>query len=252
MLAKRIIPCLDVRNDGSVVKGVNFVNFKNAGNPIALAKKYYADGADELVFLDININENKRHYMFEVIQKVSKEIFIPFSVGGGIKNVSDMKKVLQLGADKITINKSAILNPSLISQSANIFGSQCIVLSIDAKKYGKKWKANIKGGSYETEYDVVKWAKEAERLGAGEILLTSIDRDGTKKGFDLELTKAVSQKVKIPVIASGGAGKKEDFYTAFTEGFADGALAASLFHFNILKIKKIKSFLKDRRISVRM
>lgn len=252
MLTKRIIPCLDVRNDGSVVKGVNFVNFKKIGDPIALAKKYYEEGADELVFLDINTNEDRRSYMIEVITKVAKEIYIPFTVGGGIRILDDIKNTLFAGADKVSINKVAIANPDIISQAANMFGSQAIVLSIDAKKYGDSWKAHINGGKNSTDYDAVQWAQEAVRLGAGEILLTSIDRDGTKKGFDLELTKIISQKVNVPVIASGGAGNKKDFFDAFTKGYADGALAASLFHFQDLQIADLKKYLIKLKVPIRI
>jgi cyclase len=251
MLTKRIIPCLDVRNDGFVVKGVNFVNFKKAGDPIELAKQYYKDGADELVFLDINTNENKRCYMMEVIKKVAQEIFIPLTVGGGIKTVDDIRETLLAGADKVSINKAAITNPDIISQAANMFGSQAIVVSIDAKKYGNSWKAHINGGKNNVTIDVMEWAEEAVRLGAGEILLTSIDRDGTRSGFDLDLTKMISQKINVPVIASGGAGSKEDFFEAFIKGYADGALAASLFHFKELKINDLKKYLAQLKVSIR-
>lgn len=251
MLTKRIIACLDVRNDGKVVKGVNFTNLQSAGNPISLARKYYEEGIDELVFLDINTNDDKRNYMMEVIKKVSKEIFIPLTVGGGIKTITDIKNTLRAGADKVSLNKAAIINPELISQAARMFGSQAIVIAIDAKKYGSGWRAHVGGGRIDTGLDALEWAKEAVRRGAGEILLTSIDRDGTKKGFDLELTKTISQNVSVPVIASGGAGKSKDFFDAFSKGCADGALAASLFHFDILQIRDLKEYLARLKISMR-
>lgn len=251
MLTKRIIACLDVRNDGSVVKGVNFLNFRDAGDPITLAKKYYLDGVDELVFLDINTNEDKRMYMMEVIRKVAREVYIPFTVGGGIRTLEDMKLTLLAGADKISINRLALTDPDIISQAAGKFGSQAVVVSIDAKKYGKTWKAHINGGKTNTDIDVITWAKEAVRRGAGEILLTSIDRDGTKTGFDIDLTQAVTNNVKVPVIASGGAGSKQDFYDIFNKGNADGALAASLFHFGALGIRDLKDYLYELKIPTR-
>lgn len=252
MLTKRIIACLDVRNDGSVVKGINFVDFKNAGDPVTLATSYYRDGVDELVFLDVNTNENKRPFMIDVIKKVASQIYIPFTVGGGIKTLIDIKNVLLAGADKVSLNKRAISSPELITQAANMFGSQAIVVAIDAKRIGDSWNAYVSGGKVDTGKDAIEWAKEAVRRGAGEILLTSIDRDGTKKGFDIELTRRISQQVPIPVIASGGAGRKEDFYEVFTRGKCDAALAASLFHFNTLSIIDLKKYLIMLQIPIRI
>ncbi len=250
MLAKRIIPCLDV-DKGRVVKGVNFVNIKDAGDPVSLAKFYNDEGADELVFLDITASSDNRKTMLDVIRKVAKQIFIPFTVGGGIRSVDDIKNILLAGADKVSINTSATLNPRLITKAANAFGSQCIVLAIDAKKTDNSWGVFVNGGRTPTNLDAIKWAKKAVSLGAGEILLTSMDADGTKKGFDVELTKAVSKAVSVPVIASGGAGKLEDFVEIFNKGLADAALAASLFHFNELTIKYLKNYLINKNIPVR-
>lgn len=250
MLAKRIIPCLDV-DKGKVVKGVNFVNTKNAGDPVELAKLYNSEGADELIFLDITASYENRKTMLNVIQQVAKQIFIPFTVGGGIRSVEDIQNILLAGSDKISLNTSAVNNPELITEAANVFGSQCIVLAIDAKKENGSWRVFTNGGRTITNLDATNWAKEATRLGAGEILLTSIDQDGTKKGFNLKLTRAVSRSVSVPVIASGGAGKKEDFLDVFTGGEADAALAASLFHFGRLSINELKQYLKGQNVLIR-
>lgn len=250
MLVKRIIPCLDVDN-GRVVKGVNFVNIIDAGDPVKLAKFYNLEGADELVFLDITASWEKRDIMLSVISKVAKQIFIPFTVGGGIKSIKDIKNILLAGADKISLNTQAVKNPNLITESANAFGSQCIVLAIDAKKENNSWKVFINGGRTLTNLDAIKWAKKAAKIGAGEILLTSIDKDGKKNGYDNELVRRVSGAVNIPVIASGGAGTVRDFLGVFTEGKADAALAASLFHFGELKIQDLKRYLKSNKIDIR-
>lgn len=250
MFAKRIIPCLDV-NNGRVVKGVNFVNLIDAGDPVEIAKAYNKAGADELVFLDITASSDNRGTVIDMVKKVAKEVFIPFTVGGGIRTVENFREILNAGADKVSVNSSAIKNPALISEAAKKFGSQCVVCAIDAKKSGDKWEVFLNGGRVNTGLDAVEWAKEAARLGAGEILLTSMDADGTKAGYDIALTKAVSESVDIPVIASGGAGKLEHFYEAFSEGYADAVLAASLFHFNEIKISELKDYLKTKKISVR-
>ena len=251
MLAKRIIPCLDV-TEGRVVKGVNFVNLKDAGDPVELAKFYNNEGADELVFLDITASNEERKTMLEAVKSVAKHIFIPFTVGGGIQTVEDMKNILLAGADKVSLNTAAVKKPEIITLGANIFGSQCIVLAIDAKKKGKIWEVYINGGKTPTGINVLTLAEEAVRLGAGEILLTSMDTDGTKKGFDLNLTKLISENVSVPVIASGGAGLKEDFSDVFEKGKADAALAASLFHFGEIKIKDLKNYLNIESIPVRI
>ncbi len=250
MFAKRIIPCLDV-NNGRVVKGVNFVNLIDAGDPVEIAKAYNKAGADELVFLDITASSDNRGTVIDMVKKVAKEVFIPFTVGGGIRTVENFREILNAGADKVSVNSSAIKNPALISEAAKKFGSQCVVCAIDAKKNGDKWEVFLNGGRVNTGLDALEWAKEAARLGAGEILLTSMDADGTKAGYDIALTKAVSESVDIPVIASGGAGKLEHFYEAFSEGYADAVLAASLFHFNEIKISELKDYLKTKKISVR-
>ena len=250
MLAKRIIPCLDV-DEGRVVKGVNFVNLIDAGDPVTLAKFYNDQGADELVFLDITASSDNRETMIDIVEKVAKEVFIPFTVGGGINNLDQVKKIIGAGAEKVSLNSAAVKNPELISQAANDFGSQCIVVAIDAKKSGDSWNVFIKGGREDTGLDVIDWAKKSAELGAGEILLTSMDKDGTKTGFDIDLTKAVSEAVNIPVIASGGAGKMEDFEDILTTGKADASLAASLFHFGEIKINDLKTFLKQNNIEVR-
>ena len=252
MVAKRIIPCLDI-NKGRVVKGVNFVNLKDAGDPIEVAKVYNENGADELVFLDITASFEKRDIIIDLVKKVAECIFIPFTVGGGITTVEDFREILKAGADKISINSSAIKNPELITDASYLFGSQCVVVAIDAKrnKETSSWNVYINGGRIDTEIDAVKWAMEVERLGAGEILLTSMDKDGTKSGYDLELTKTISNSVGIPVIASGGAGKIEDFKDVFTDGLADAALAASLFHYKEIEIEDLKDYLLENNIKVR-
>ncbi len=250
MYAKRIIPCLDV-NNGRVVKGVNFVNLIDAGDPVETAKAYNKAGADELVFLDITASSDNRGTVVDMVKKVAKEVFIPFTVGGGIRTIENFREILNAGADKVSVNSSAIKNPALISEAAKKFGSQCVVCAIDAKRSGDKWEVFLNGGRVNTGIDALWWAKEVARLGAGEILLTSMDCDGTKAGYDIALTKAVSESVDIPVIASGGAGKLEHFYDALTEAKADAVLAASLFHFNEIKISELKSYLKNKGISVR-
>lgn len=250
MLAKRIIPCLDV-DKGRVVKGINFVNIKDAGDPVELAKFYNREGADELVFLDITASAENRETILAVVREVAKQVFIPFTVGGGVRSVEDIRNILLAGADKVSLNTSAVNNPELITKASKAFGSQCIVLAIDAKKENDSWKVFINGGRTATNLDAVSWAREAVGKGAGEILLTSMDRDGTKKGYDVELTKTISESVNVPVIASGGAGELENFVNIFAEGKADAALAASLFHFGQLKIKQVKSYLKKSNIQVR-
>ena len=252
MHTKRIIPCLDVNNN-RVVKGVNFVNLRDAGDPAEVAKAYNEAGADELVFLDITASSDNRKTVVDMVRKVAETVFIPFTVGGGIRTVDDFKLLLREGADKISINSSAINNPRLISDAAYKFGSQCVVVAIDAKRRadGSGWNVYKNGGRVDTGLDAVTWAIIANRLGAGEILLTSMDCDGVKNGYDLELTKAVSENVGIPVIASGGAGKLEHFYDAFTYGKADAVLAASLFHFGEISIGELKEYLDNKGISVR-
>lgn len=253
MFTKRIIPCLDVHN-GRVVKGVNFVNLKDAGDPVEVAKVYNRAGADELVFLDITASSDARAIKTELVRKVAESIFIPFTVGGGIRTVDDFKAILREGADKVAVNSAAILQPTLISEAADKFGSQCVVVAIDAKRRpdGKGWTVYRAGGRVDMELDAVEWAMQAARLGAGEILLTSMDCDGTKDGYDLELTRTVSSNVGIPVIASGGAGTMEHFYDALTIGKADAVLAASLFHYQELEIKTLKEYLQQKGISVRL
>lgn len=253
MFTKRIIPCLDVK-DGRVVKGVNFVDLKDAGDPVEIAAAYDKAGADELVFLDITASSDGRATVVDMVRRVAEQVFIPFTVGGGIRTVDDFRALLREGADKISINSSAIDNPGLISDAADKFGSQCVVVAIDAKKRDDGSGFNIykHGGRLDCGIDAVEWAIKAEKLGCGEILLTSMDKDGTKSGFDLELTKAISSSVSIPVIASGGAGKKEDFYDAFYKADADAALAASLFHYKEIEIVELKKYLKDQGISVRL
>lgn len=252
MHTKRIIPCLDVKN-GRVVKGVNFVNFKDAGDPAEVGAAYDKSGADELVFLDITASSDARETAVEMVRKVAEKVFIPFTVGGGIRTVDDFKAILREGADKVSVNSAAIMNPRLISDAADKFGSQCVVVAIDAKRRedGSGWNIYKNGGRIDMGMDAVEWAMQADRLGAGEILLTSMDGDGTKAGYDLELTRAVAENVSIPVIASGGAGTMQDFYEAFSIGKADAALAASLFHFKEMKIRDLKRYLKERGISVR-
>ena len=252
MLAKRIIPCLDV-NKGRVVKGVRFVNLIDAGDPVEAAKAYDEAGADELVFLDITASAEDRDIILDVVKKTAETVFMPLTVGGGVRSLEDIRKLLESGADKVSINTAAVKEPILVEEAAKRFGSSTIVVAIDAKRVGEnKWEVYIHGGRTATGIDAVNWAKAVESLGAGEILLTSMDKDGTKSGYDIELTRAISEAVSIPVIASGGAGKKEHFYEAFTEGKADAALAASLFHFKELTIEEVKSYLKERGITVRI
>lgn len=253
MFTKRIIPCLDV-HAGRVVKGVNFVNLKDAGDPVEIAAAYDKAGADEVVFLDITASSDARNTVVDMVRKVAEKVFIPFTVGGGIRTVEDFKILLREGADKISVNSAAIMRPELISEAADKFGSQCVVTAIDAKRRtdGSGWNVFKNGGRVDMGMDAVEWAMQAERLGAGEILLTSMDCDGTKEGYDLELTRQVAENVSIPVIASGGAGTKEHFRDAFTEGKADAVLAASLFHYKELEIRELKSYLREQGISVRM
>lgn len=253
MHTKRIIPCLDVHG-GRVVKGVNFVNLKDAGDPVEIAAAYDKAGADELVFLDITASSDARNTVVDMVRKVAEKVFIPFTVGGGIRTVEDFKALLREGADKISINSSAINNPALISEAADKFGSQCVVVAIDAKKRadGSGWNIYKNGGRIDMGIDAVEWAMKANELGAGEILLTSMDCDGTKAGYDIELTRMISENVSIPVIASGGAGELSHFYDALTEGRADAALAASLFHFNELSVEQVKEYLRQRDVSVRL
>ena len=252
MFTKRIIPCLDV-NNGRVVKGVNFVDLKDAGDPVEIAKAYDAAGADELVFLDITASCEERDTVVDMVRQVAANVFIPFTVGGGIRTVDDFKKLLREGADKISVNSAAIDRPELITEAAEKFGSQCVVVAIDAKRREDGgWNIYKHGGRLDTGIDAIEWAKKVERLGAGEILLTSMDCDGTKAGYDIELTRAIADAVSIPVIASGGAGTLEHFYDALTEGGADAALAASLFHYKELEIKEVKEYLRNEGISVRL
>ena len=248
MLTKRIIPCLDVK-DGRVVKGINFINLVDAGDPVECAKIYSDLNADELVFLDITASSDNRKTIVDVVRNTAKKVFIPFTVGGGIRTTSDMREILTAGADKVSINSSAIKNPNLINEGAKMFGNQCIVVAIDAKREGDSFKVYINGGRVRTDMDAIEWAKEAEKRGAGEILLTSMDKDGTKSGYDIELTKRVCEAVNIPVIASGGAGKMEDFSEVLE--YADAALAASLFHFKEIEISDLKDYLENNNIPVR-
>ncbi len=272
MLAKRIIPCLDVK-DGRVVKGVNFLQLKDAGDPVEIAKLYNKERADEIVFLDITASFERRPIFLDVVKKTAEEVFMPLTVGGGIKNLNDIRDLLNAGTDKVSINTAAVLNPNLILESSRAFGSQCIVVAIDAKRAGgagvisrdqsapmansasaprEHWEVFTHGGRTPTGRDVLQWAKEVETLGAGEILLTSMDYDGTKNGFDLSLTEAVCQAVNIPVIASGGAGRLEDFYNVFAKTTADAALAASVFHYGEISIAQVKNFLKEKSVEVRL
>lgn len=253
MHTKRIIPCLDVK-DGRVVKGINFVNFRDAGDPAEVAAAYDQAGADELVFLDITASADSRETQIEWVRKVAEKVFIPFTVGGGIRTVEDFKAILREGADKVSVNSAAIMNPRLISDAAEKFGSQCVVVAIDAKRTedGKGFHIYKNGGRVDMKIDAVEWAVKAEKLGAGEILLTSMDGDGTGAGYDIPLTKAVAQAVSIPVIASGGAGKLEHFYEALTEAKAEAVLAASLFHYKELEICQVKKYLRDRGVNVRL
>lgn len=253
MFTKRIIPCLDVHN-GRVVKGVNFVNLRDAGDPVEIAEAYDKAGADELVFLDITASSDARNTVVDMVRKVAEKVFIPFTVGGGIRTVEDFKVLLREGADKISINSSAINTPELISQAADKFGSQCVVVAIDARRRedGSGWNIYKNGGRIDVGIDAVEWAMKVDKLGAGEILLTSMDCDGTKAGYDLELTRTIAENVSIPVIASGGVGTMEHFYDALTEGKADAALAASLFHYKELEIRQVKEYLRDRKVPVRL
>lgn len=253
MFTKRIIPCLDV-HDGRVVKGVNFVNLRDAGDPVEIAAAYDKAGADEVVFLDITASSDARNTVVDMVRRVAEKVFIPFTVGGGIRTVEDFRAILREGADKVSVNSSAIMRPALISEAADKFGSQCVVVAIDAKKRedGSGWNIYKNGGRIDMKMDAVEWAMQVERLGAGEILLTSMDCDGTKAGYDLELTRIISENVNIPVIASGGAGTKQHFYEAFTEGKADAALAASLFHFKELEIADLKRYLSEKGVPMRL
>ena len=252
MHTKRIIPCLDVK-DGKVVKGINFKGLINVGDPVELGKYYYEAGADELVFLDVTATHEGRGIMEKVVEKVAENIFIPFTVGGGICSIEDIKRILRAGADKVSLNSAAVKDKQLIKSGSYYFGNQCIVLAVDAKRNREigRWEVMVNGGRINTGIDALRWIEEAVKLGAGEILLTSMDADGTKSGFDIELTRAVNNIVNVPVIASGGAGKKEDFYEVFKYAKADAALAASLFHYNQLEILELKNYLRSKKIDVR-
>ncbi len=251
MYCKRIIPCLDVK-DGKVVKGINFVGLKEVGSPVELAKKYYEDGADELVFLDITASHENRNTMLDIVKEVAKVIFIPFTVGGGIRTIEDIKETLRAGADKVSLNSIIIKNPDLINEASKIYGSQCIVAAIDAKKHNDSWNVYINGGRIDTGIDVIDWIKEVQERGAGEILLTSMDSDGTKDGYDIELLRKANQVCKVPLIASGGCGSLEHFLEVFKEDVSDAALAASLFHYGELTVEQVKTYLKENGISVRL
>ena len=250
MLKKRIIPCLDVK-DGRVVKGTNFVGLRDAGDPVEIAKAYDQQRADEIVFLDITASHEKRGIIIDIVRKTAEQVFMPLTVGGGINSLDDIRQLLNAGADKVSINTAAVKNPRLVEESAQCFGSQCIVVAIDAKKSNTGWEVYTHGGRTPTGKDAVQWAKEVERLGAGEILLTSMDADGTKNGYDLPLTKAICDAVKVPVIASGGAGKLEHFYDVFKLTTADAALAASIFHYNEIPINDVKNYLITKKIAIR-
>lgn len=251
MLAKRIIPCLDV-TEGRVVKGINFVNLTDVGDPVEVARAYNEQGADELVFLDITATSDDRETMVDVVERTAAEVFIPFTVGGGIRSVDDMQKMLKAGADKISLNSAAISHPELISQGAEKFGNQCIVVAIDAKRFGDSWHVFVKGGREDTGLDAVEWAKKAVSLGAGEILLTSMDADGTKNGYDLPLNQAICEVVNVPVIASGGCGSSEDILEVFQQTNVTGALAASIFHYGEVTVPEVKKMLKENGIEVRV
>ena len=251
MLAKRIVPCLDVK-DGRTVKGTNFVNLRDAGDAVELAKIYSEQGADELVFLDITATNEKRRTLSELVKKTAREINIPFTVGGGINSIEDIEVLLNSGADKISINTSAVKNPQILTHAAKNFGSQCVVLAIDAKKIDGVWKVFLNGGRIETDLNAIEWAKKGVELGAGEILLTSMNADGTRNGFEIELTRLVAESVNVPVIASGGAGTMEHFTEIFEAGKADAALAASIFHFREIEIPTLKNYLRERKIEVRI
>ena len=251
MLKKRIIPCLDVK-DGRVVKGINFVNLIDAGDPVEQAKFYSENGADEICFLDISASLEKRDIIINIVEKTAKEVFIPLTVGGGVKSIDNIQSLLRAGADKVSINSAAIVNPNIIKTSSDFFGSQCIVVAVDVKKYENSWKVYSHGGTKNTGIDALTWIKKVEALGAGEVLLTSMDRDGTKLGFDLEILSEVNKILKIPVIASGGVGSIEHFYDGITKGKADALLAASVFHFNEISIMDVKKYLKKHNIEVRV
>lgn len=251
MLTKRIIPCLDVK-DGRVVKGVNFVNLRDAGDPVETAKFYNSQGADELVFLDITATHEKRRTIIDIVEKTASQVFMPLTVGGGIRSVSDFRDILLAGADKVAVNSAAVLDKSIVGAAADKFGSQCVVVAIDAKRTGNSFNVFIEGGRRDMGIDAIEWAKEVERLGAGEILLTSMDADGTKAGYDLELTKKVADSVKIPVIASGGGGKPEHFSDVFKIAGADAALAATLFHYRELTVREVKEYLRDQGVEIRL
>ncbi|WP_346670782.1 imidazole glycerol phosphate synthase subunit HisF [Faecalicoccus acidiformans] len=253
MLTKRIIPCLDVK-DGKVVKGINFVGLKEVGDPITLAKEYYEQGADELVFLDITATHEQRDTMVQVVQEVASEIYMPFTVGGGLRSIEDIKRMLRAGADKVSLNSAAVKDPDLIAQGAQIFGNQCIVLAVDAKKRddGSGWNVVIHGGRIDTGMDLLEWVQKGVELGAGEILLTSMDTDGVKQGYDLEMLEAVRQVVNVPIIASGGCGSLDHFAQVFEKDCADAALAASLFHYGELRVQDVKMYLKQKGIPVRL
>lgn len=251
MLTKRIIPCLDVKA-GRVVKGTNFVNLRDAGDPVAIAKIYDEQCADEIVFLDITASHEKRSIMLDVVRQTAEQVFMPLTVGGGINSVEDIRTLLNAGADKVSINTAAVEHPDLIRRAAEQFGSQCIVVAVDAKKVNGKWEVYTHGGRTATGKDAISWVKEAQKLGAGEILLTSMDFDGTKNGYDIALTDAVCRAVNIPVIASGGAGKLEDFYAVFATTGADAALAASVFHYREFSVGEVKSYLKEKKVEVRL
>lgn len=251
MLSKRLIPCLDLK-DGRVVKGVNFINLSDAGDPVETAKLYNAFGADEIVFLDITASYRGENTMFDVISRASEQVFLPLTVGGGIRTAEDFRAVLSCGADKVAVNSAAIRNPALITEAAMKFGRQCVVLAVDAKRNAEgRYDVYLNGGRVKTELDAIEWIVQAEKSGAGEILLTSMDRDGTQAGYDLELTRLAAEAVNIPVIASGGAGKMSDFYDVLTQGKADAALAASLFHFGIINMRDLKNYLAERGVAVR-
>jgi len=251
MLTKRIIPCLDIK-DGRVVKGVKFLGLRDAGDPVEVARVYDQQGADELVFLDITASFENRKTLVALVRKIAQNIFMPFTVGGGIGQIEDIRNILNAGAEKISVNTQAVKFPQLISDAAKRFGSQCIVVAIDAKKQDDRWEVFVNGGRTPTGINALAWAEKVARLGAGEILLTSMDFDGTKDGYDLGLTKAITEKVDIPVIASGGAGSLEDFYNVFVKAGADAALAASLFHYQEFSVKQVKSYLKERGVAVRL
>jgi len=251
LLTKRIIPCLDVK-EGRVVKGIKFLGLRDAGDPAEIARFYDKEGADEIVFLDITASHEKRPILLDVVKKTAESVFMPLTVGGGIRDLDDIRILLNSGADKVSINTSAVKSPNLIKESSDKFGSQCIVVAIDAKRAKENWQVYINGGRTPVEKDAIEWAKEVEKLGAGEILLTSMDYDGTKDGYDLELTKKISQAVNIPIIASGGAGKFEHFAQVLTESGADAALAASVFHYKELSIKQVKEYLAEKGIKVRL